>query len=56
MHFTLNFTLNAARTIALIDFAIELYYGNPGEGKRLKIKTDRKPESNRNTDMQGFGC
>ena len=47
-------TLNAARITALINFAIELSYGNPGETKRWKI--DTKPESNRNTGILGFEC
>jgi hypothetical protein len=44
--------LNRARTVALIDPAIEHSYGNPGEKKRLPLST--KPNSNSNPEIQGF--
>jgi hypothetical protein len=37
---------------ALIGPAIELSYGNPGEGKRSQCET--KPNSNSNPEIQGF--
>ena len=38
--------LNAAAAAALIDFAIELSYGDPGETKRLRVIS--KPNTNSN--------
>jgi hypothetical protein len=46
----LNPNLNRAGTAALIDPAIELSYGNPGEKKRLPLST--KPNSNSNPEIQ----
>jgi hypothetical protein len=42
-------TLNRARTAPLIDPAIELSYGNPGEKKRLPFST--RPNSNSNPEI-----
>jgi hypothetical protein len=43
-------TLNRAQTAALIDNAIELSYGNPGEKKRLPLST--KPNSSSNPEIR----
>ena len=38
--------LNAASAAALIDFAIELSYGDPGETKRLRVITSTNSNTN----------
>ena len=43
-----------ARASALTNFAIGLPYGVPGERKRLEI--NRKPGSNRDTEIWGLGA
>jgi hypothetical protein len=48
----LNFDLKLRPDRALVDPAIELSYGNPGEKKRLPLST--RPNSNSNPEIQEF--